>query len=321
MRALDTPARRNQQAAQPSFGRQSTRTTLVIDDVWMDFMVTRSPEARHRLILEYASLARTVVGRLGIPPTSLLELEDLVSYGMIGLINAIDRFDLTRGVRFEAFATPRIRGAVIDQLRILNWMPRSTVSRIRHIEGVLANLEQRLGRSAQEEEAAGEIGVSPERYRQMLLEVSTTILSLDAPLGSLMQEDEVTSLSDVLEDHATLGPAEQVERRELTGLLSTAIDHLPAREQLLLALYYQEELTMKEISSLMGISESRVCQLHMQALMRLRGTLTSYRIENTKPAATGQTHTSPRHTHRSHHHNDTKNAKFKEKGKKLHQKV
>src|SRR5438552_5817417 len=247
--------------------------SAMIDDIWSEFVATRRPDLRDALITEYAPLVRFVVSRLGIPPTTLLEADDLISYGLIGLINAIDRFDPSRGVRFEAFATSRIRGAVIDQLRVLNWLPRSAVERVRQIEHALANLEQRFGRPAKEQEAAAEVGVSTDRYRQMLLEVGIVILSLDAPLGSLMQDDEVASLSDLLEDPDTLGPAEQVEQQELITLLTTAIDRLPERECLLLSLYYHEELTMKEISKVMGVSESRVCQLHMQAVLRLRAAL------------------------------------------------
>jgi RNA polymerase sigma factor for flagellar operon FliA len=248
-----------------------------IDMIWTKFAKDKSPELRGQLITVYAPLVRFVVGRLGIPPTSLLEAEDLVSYGMIGLINAIDRFDPSRGVRFEAFASVRIRGAVIDQLRSLNWLPRSAISRVRQIESVLAVLEQKLGRPAKEKEVAEEMGVSTDRYRQILLEMNSTVLSLDAPLGSLSQDDEVTSLSELLEDHTAPGPVEQAEQQELTEMLSAAIEALPERERLLLALYYQEELTMKEISKILAVSESRVCQLHMQAVMRLRSSLSAYR--------------------------------------------
>jgi RNA polymerase sigma factor for flagellar operon FliA len=259
--------------------------SATISDIWTEFIETRHSELRNELITAYAPLARFVVGRLGIPPTSLLDTEDLISYGMIGLINAIDRFDPERGVRFEAFATPRIRGAVIDQLRQLNWLPRAAVARIRQVECTLASLEQMFGRPATEEEAAGAMGVSSERYRQMLQEMSATILSLDAPLGSLMQEDELTSLSDLLEDVDALGPAEQVEQSELRGILTQAIERLPEREQLLLSLYYKEELTMKEISKVMGVSESRVCQLRMQAIMRLRVALYTYQSGEERPNA------------------------------------
>src|SRR5947209_16591709 len=247
--------------------------SVIIDDIWAEFVVTRHSHLRDELVTEYAPLVRFVVSRLGIPPTTLLEADDLITYGLIGLINAIDRFDPSRGVRFEAFATSRIRGAVIDQLRALNWLPRSAVARVRQIENALANLEQRFGRPAKEQEAAAEVGVSTDRYRQMLLEVGIVVLSLDAPLGSLMQDDEVASLSDLLEDPDTMEPVEQVEQMELITSLTHAIDRLPERECLLLSLYYHEELTMKEISKVMGVSQSRVCQLHMQAVLRLRAAM------------------------------------------------
>lgn len=259
--------------------------SITIDATWTEFVATRSSVLRHELITEYMPLVRFVVGRLGIPPTSLLEHEDLVSYGMIGLINAVDRYDPTRGVRFEAFATARIRGAVIDQLRVLNWLPRSAVSRIRQIETTLASLEQLLGHPPTEKEAAQELGVSVERYRQLLLEANITMLSLDAPLNSLMHDDEMTTLSELLEDQHTPDPLEQVEQHEMVTLLAAALDRLPPRERLLLSLYYQEELTMKEISRVLGVSESRVCQLHVQAIMRLRGAFSLN--QSAKPTSSG----------------------------------
>lgn len=250
--------------------------TATVGDLWTEFTTTRRSELREQLITSYMPLVRFVVGRLRIPATSLLEIDDLISYGMIGLINAIDRFDPSRGVRFEVFAAIRIRGAVIDQLRTLNWLPRSAMTRVRQIECALATLEQRMGRPAKEEEAAAELGISADRYRQILLEVGTTIMSLDAPPGPAIQDDSVPSLGDLLEDRDVLGPAEEVEQRELEASLSIAIDHLPQREKLLLSLYYHQEWTMKQISKVMGVSESRVCQLHMQAVLRLRSALGAY---------------------------------------------
>ncbi|HLI88169.1 MAG TPA: FliA/WhiG family RNA polymerase sigma factor [Ktedonobacteraceae bacterium] len=272
--------------------------STTMGDIWEEFAETRCPALRDELITAYAPLARFVVGRLGIPSTGLLETEDLVSYGMIGLINAIDRYDPGRGIRFEAFATARIRGAVIDQLRVLNWLPRSAVARMRQIEAALAKLEQQLGRPATEEETAAEIGVSTQRYRQMLMEASASILSLDAPLSSLAQEDDAASLGELLEDHNSYGPAEEVERQELVAALSAAMQRLPEREQALLSLYYREELTMKEISRIMGISESRVCQLHMQAVMRLRGALSAYRYEEEESVVRSEAVAGGRHRRR-----------------------
>src|SRR5579863_790519 len=263
--------------------------SATIGDVWAEFAETHRTELRDKLIVEYAPLVRFVVGRLGIPPTSVLDREDLISYGVIGLINAIDRYDLARGIRFEAFATPRIRGAVIDQLRALNWMPRSAVTRVRQLESAIAGLEQRLGRTAKEEEVAAELQVSTERYRQMLQESSTMILSLDAPLSALPMDDSVTSLADLLEDMRVQGPAEHLEQHELLLLHSRAIDQLPQRERMLLSLYYQEELTMREISKLLHVSESRVCQLHMQAILRLRSGMNVRKVVQHAAQAPGQT--------------------------------
>lgn len=251
------------------------RIAITIEDIWKEFATTKSPQLRDELITTYIPLVRFVVGRLGIPSTSMFDPEDLISYGVIGLINAIDRFDPARGVRFESFASVRIRGAVIDQLRVLNWLPRSAVTRVRQIETTLATLEQCLGRNPNEHEVAADLGLSVERYRHILVEASMTILSLDAPLISLLCDDELTSLSDLLEDHITPSTAQQVERQELIGQLEEAIAALPARERLLLSLYYEQELTMKEISREMHVSESRVCQLHMQAIIRLRVSLNS----------------------------------------------
>jgi len=247
--------------------------SAAIFDVWTQFVATRDPALRDKLITEYAPLVRFVVGRLGIPPSCLLDADDLLSCGTIGLINAVDRYDPSRGSRFESFATTRIRGAVIDHLRSLNWLPRSAMARVRQMEYAIANLEQRLGRPPREDEIANEAQVSPARYRQMLQEAGTIVLSLDAPLGSLAQDEGITSLADLLEDERSPGPDEQVEMQETMLLLRSALEQLPERERLLLALYYREELTMKEISKIMNVSESRVCQLHMQAVLRLRNAL------------------------------------------------
>jgi RNA polymerase sigma factor for flagellar operon FliA len=257
-----------------------------IESIWQEYVHDRESALRDKLIMHYIHLVRFVVGRLGIPTTSTMDSEDLLSYGVIGLINAIDRFEPDRGIKFEAYATTRIRGAVIDQLRALNWMPRSAVTRSRQIERVLADLEQRLGRPAHEDEMAAECGVTIERYRQMLLDAGTSILSLDAPLSTLRADDDSSSLGELLEDVSSPSPTDAVEQQEMQKLLSQAISRIPIREQQLLALYYVEELTMKEISQVMHVSESRVCQLHAQAILRLRAQL---HVRNARTATTGRT--------------------------------
>lgn len=152
-----------------------------LEEIWAEFIRTHSQAQRRLLIEAYVPLVKVTVDRLGIPARSLLEADDLIGYGMLGLINAIDRYDPTRGISFEAFASARIRGAVIDQLRALNWFSRSAMQRIKQVEQTMAELERRLGRPARDEEMAAALGVSLRRYRRMLQEVGTVILSLDSP--------------------------------------------------------------------------------------------------------------------------------------------
>ncbi len=248
----------------------STATTM--HDLWTEFMITRSPHLREQLIIAYMPLVRQVVGRLYIPTTSMFDSNDLAAYGIIGLIHAIDRYDAARGTRFESFAATRIRGAVIDQLRAMNWFPRSAMARMRNLEQVQADVEQQLGRVANSNEVAQAMGVSLERYHQMMNEAGTVILSIDMPLAISKDEDKAT-LTDLLVDQSELEPLNQLEQKEMLGSLHKAIAQLSYRERLLLFLYYREQRTMKEISVLLQISESRVCQIHGQVLLKLRAIL------------------------------------------------
>jgi RNA polymerase sigma factor for flagellar operon FliA len=267
-----------------------------LEDVWAEFARTRHQTLRRLLIEAYAPLVRVTVDRLGIPPRSIIEAEDLISYGMVGLINAIDRFDPARGASFEAFAVSRIRGAVIDQLRALNWFSRSAMARIRQAEATMAELEKRLGRPPRDEEMAAALGISLRRYRRMLMEMGTVILSLDTPLHTASEsEGEPLSLGESLEDQNAPEPAREVERQELLQMLSRAIEQLPERERLLLALYYVEGLSMSEIGKVMAISQSRVSQLHTQALLHLRVQIGAHEAHEAHPSAA-----QGRRRHRSH---------------------
>lgn len=264
-------------------------TSLMIEARWAEFIKTRNPRLRAELITTYIPLVRMIVNRLHIPESGPLEIDDLVSHGMIGLINAVDRYDPSRGVCFEAFATQRIRGAVIDQLRTLSWLPRSALVRMRQIETVMSTLEQQLGRSVSEQEIAEVLGITQARYWQTMQEISTTIFSLEAPLGILQSDEETISLYDMLEDRGTLEPPLWLERCELMQSLQAGMQRLPERERLLLTWYYWEEQTMREISHKLSVSESRVCQLHAQAVLRLRAILNStsepITIQNTNKVA------------------------------------
>jgi RNA polymerase sigma factor for flagellar operon FliA len=241
-------------------------------DLWIQYARTRDPALRERLILQYAPLVKYVVGRLAINLPAVLDAEDVLSYGTLGLIEAIERFDPSRGIKFETYAISRIRGAIIDGLRALDQIPRSTRQRAREIERALADLEAQLGRAPTDEEVAAHLGLELDRYQQALQNTSVLTLSLD----SLLEVDDDTAPAvpaGKLGDRESPDPVALAERHELEEALVKAVQRLPDRERLVLSLYYYEELTMKEISRVMEISESRVCQLHAQAILRLRAYL------------------------------------------------
>ncbi|MBI2939776.1 MAG: FliA/WhiG family RNA polymerase sigma factor [Chloroflexi bacterium] len=243
-----------------------------VDDLWNQYVASRDPALREKLILQYAPLVKYVVGRLAINLPTILDSEDIISYGIIGLMDAVERFDPTRSVKFETYAIARIRGAIIDGLRSLDQIPRTARQRARDVEQAFVELEARLGRPPNDDEVAAHLGMDLERFHQVIMRSSMHTLSLD----SLLQIDDDSApltRGDLLEDKEGVDPEEYTERRELHHRLMAAVQRLPERERLVLALYYHEELTMKEISRVMEISESRVCQLHGQAILRLRGYL------------------------------------------------
>lgn len=250
------------------FKRSSTNTT---EELWGLYRQGHDPATRERLVMTYLPLVRSVVSRLGVPTNNgILESDDLVSFGVVGLLEAIDRYDEERGFAFETFAQNRIKGAIIDQLRSLNWMPRDAVARYKQIETALQAVEQRLQRSATEEEVAAELKISVEEYRNYLMHARGALISLDQPMRQAPWEDENQTLADSIEDTDAQLPEDHIEKLEASEKLSQALLKIPERERILLSLYYQEELTLDEISKVFEISEARVCQLHLQALLRLR---------------------------------------------------
>jgi len=242
--------------------------------LWQEYAATRDLKLRERLILQYAPLVKYVVGRLAINLPTILESEDILSAGTIGLISAVERFDPHRGVKFETYAIARIRGAIIDELRSLDWIPRSARQRAREIEQAVSTLEAQLGRMPTDEEVAAHLNMDVETYFQALLDASVFTLSLDSPLA-VDDEGDLTTLIDVQEDPDSPDPVAELESAELVELLKESIKSLPERDQLILSLYYIEELTMKEISQVLHISESRVCQVHSRAIIQLRAALHS----------------------------------------------
>jgi len=231
--------------------------------------------ARDELVVRYAPLVKYVIGRMAISLPAAMDSDDVLSAGTIGLLHAIDRFDPEQGVRFETYALQRIRGAIIDTIRSLSPLSRGAGRRARLLDENTAALAQRLGRAPSQEELAQELGVDQAELGRMLLESAHVIVSLDGAGSGSEDDGEVQSLRDLVHDPNQAGTDEVVEENELIERLTAAIDSLPQRDRLVLNLYYHEELTLKEISRVIEVSESRVSQIHTAAVMKLRALLRS----------------------------------------------
>lgn len=238
--------------------------------LWRAFAESRQAALRERLILQYAPLVKYVIGRLAISLPAILDYEDVLSYGTIGLIEAVERYDATKGVKFETYAISRVRGSIIDALRSLDRLPRSVRQKAREAELTISRLTADLGREPSDQEVAQALGITLERYLQDLVDASWVTVSIDS-VGPAEDDDGPMELP--LPDPHAEEVSAGLEREEQIGELADAIRGLPEREQLVLSLYYRDELTMREISKVLGVSESRVCQLHARALTRLRAGL------------------------------------------------
>ncbi|MGI9147176.1 MAG: FliA/WhiG family RNA polymerase sigma factor [Chloroflexota bacterium] len=231
--------------------------------------------ARDELVVNYAPLVKYVIGRMAISLPAAMDSDDVLSAGTIGLLHAVERFDPEQGVRFETYGLQRIRGAIIDTIRSLSPLSRGAGRRARQLDENAAALAQRLGRAATRDELATELGVDLAELGRMILESTHVIVSLDGGSSGGEDEGEVQSLRDLLHDSNQVGTDEVAEENELVERLSGAIDSLPTRDRLVLNLYYHEDLTLKEISRVIEVSESRVSQIHTAAVMKLRGLLRS----------------------------------------------
>ena len=241
--------------------------------LWLEFRRTKDKALRDRLILTYAPLVKYVAGRLGSGLPAHVDEGDLVSYGLLGLIGAIERYDPTRDIKFETYAISRIKGAIIDELRALDWVPRSVRSRAREIERAIAELEAKLGVAPTDEQIAEKIGITVEELEDSLTDISrSTIAALDE-LWSVSGEGDQDSLLDTIEDTTGPRPADVLDETEMREALAEAIARLPEREKLVVTLYYYEELTLREIGEVLGVTESRVSQLHTKAILRLKARL------------------------------------------------
>ena len=241
--------------------------------LWREFRRTKDKGLRDRLILTYAPLVKYVAGRLGSGLPAHVDEGDLVSYGLLGLIGAIERYDPGRDIKFETYAIARIKGAIIDELRALDWVPRSVRSRAREIERAIGELEAKLGIAPTDEQIAEKIGITVEELEDSLTDISRSSIAALDELWSVSGDGDQVSLMDTIEDVSGPRPAEALDETETREALADAIARLPEREKLVVTLYYYEELTLREIGEVLGVTESRVSQLHTKAILRLKARL------------------------------------------------
>jgi RNA polymerase sigma factor for flagellar operon FliA len=242
-----------------------------LQDIWRRYKSSGGQDLRDRLILTYAPLVKYVAGRLGTGLPAHVEEGDLISYGLLGLIGAIERYELDRDVKFETYAIARIKGSIIDELRSLDWVPRSVRSRAREIERAMVSLEHRLKRVPTDEELASEIGISESDLQDSLTSISrSSIAALDELWTISSTGGDTVSLIDTIEDPNADDPSKALDQMQVKAALGEAIQRLPERERLVVSLYYYEELTLREIGEVLGVTESRVSQLHTKAILRLK---------------------------------------------------
>ena len=242
-----------------------------LEELWRDFKDSHDEGLRERLILHYSPLVKYVAGRVSVGLPATIEQADLVSYGIFGLIDAIEKFDIGRNIKFETYAINRIRGAIIDELRAIDWIPRSVRFKAREVERALGVLESRLLRPPSDAELAEELGVSLDDLQDTLNQINlVSVVALDELMSVGGEKGESVSLVDTLADTKATDPEMSFESEETRHILAQAINVLPERERLVITLYYYEGLTLAQIGQVPGVTESRVCQMHTKAVLQLR---------------------------------------------------
>ena len=240
--------------------------------MWAEYARTKRPDIREKIILEYAPLVKVVAGRLSMYLGYNVEYDDLVGYGIFGLIDAIDKYDFQKDVKFETYASLRIRGSILDQIRKMDWIPRTVRQKQKKLDEAIKQVEMRTGKNATEEEVALEIGISEEELLtwQSQLKI-TNIVSLNEYV-----EQGSEPVMDARGNSHFIQPEEQVQEDELKKVLKDTLELLTEKERRVIELYYYEELTLKEISGVLGVTESRISQLHTKALLKMRKKMGSY---------------------------------------------
>lgn len=251
-----------------------------IDKLWADFKASSDRIARDRLILHYSPLVKFVAGRMAVGLPQNVEQSDLVSYGVFGLIDAIEKFEPERGFKFETYAISRIKGAILDELRSIDWVPRSVRAKARAVENAYSKLESSLHRTPTDAELSAELDLTEEQLQITLGQISFVgLAALDETLSmGAAGEREAFTLGDTIADQGA-GPVDAYEVEEMRHLLADSINRMPEREKIVLTLYYYEGLTLAEIGQVLSVTESRICQIHTKAVLQLRSRIAAAQRE------------------------------------------
>lgn len=243
------------------------------DELWVIYKKNKDPKIREHFIKQYAPLVKYVAGKVAIGKPGNIEYEDLVGFGVFGLIDAIEKYDPAKNVKFKTYAVTRIRGSIYDELRSIDWIPRSIRQKVKEVEHAILAIEGRTGRIATDQEIADELNVDIRDFYNLMTKISsTTIISLN-DTWNMGDDNDKISILDTLETSNSTNPDISAEKEEVKKLVVKAINELPDKEKKVLVLYYYEDLTLKEIGEVLDVTESRVSQLHTKAIIRLRAKL------------------------------------------------
>lgn len=246
--------------------------TVEREKLWEDYQKNPSAKLREQIIIEYAPLVKVVAGRLSMYLGYNVEYEDLVSYGIFGLIDAIDKFDLNKDVKFETYASLRIRGSILDQIRKMDWIPRTVRQKRKKIEEAIRQIETKTGKNATDEEIAKELGIAESELNEWQVQLNVTnVVSLNEFL-----EQGGEPVMDAKNNSHFVQPEDSIQEEELKKVLKESMELLTEKEKKVILLYYYEDLTLKEISNILEVSESRVSQLHTKALSKMRKKMGNY---------------------------------------------